>query len=518
VTISRNLSSLTGKASVLTLVLMTAGLLFAAPSLSMAQQITATTPPLTPEEQQEQNRLQNTIAATTRNLAQGQKEIDGVVYTPRWSNPVWVQPDSLSILFAYCLPGEFADSGQEILGGSELDVLESYSLAVTNDLTGWLIVVENEHQTNRLPATVGVICASDLNDAETRVLSPQEEIEINNIIQQFITIRTTQITNITQVINIINNVTTNGTGCQLEITTNEETYTSGQLVTITVTNDGNEALEFANSVLGLEIENLDTDEVFQPISLQVITTLEAGESETFGFTYEELVSEIGNGTIEARVGGDGCLASTTFTLRNETTQPLTVQAIWDSTNGNTAPATFRLEADVLSGGTPPYTFHWDFGDGQQETLEGSSGTRHTYENPGNYTATVTVTDATGQTASDSTTLIFVAPPSTNDTGGVTPEPLRAQVNLDSTDIPATYRFEADGDGGTPPYTYHWDFGDGQEANVQNTRHTYENPGTYTATVTVTDATGQTASDSTQVIVQPAPPTTGEPTANETGGQ
>jgi PKD repeat protein len=515
------LSSLTGKALVLTLVLMAAGLLFAAPSLAMAQQITATTaPPLTPEEQQEQNRLQNTMAATTRNLAQGQKEVNGVVYTPRWSNPVWVEANSLSILFVYCLPGEFADSGQEILGGSQLEVLESYSLAVTNDLTGWLIVVENEHQTNRLPATVGVICASDANAAETRVLSPQEETEINNIIQQFITIQTTQITNITQVINIINNVTTNGTSCQLEITTNEETYESGgDIVTINVTNDGNEALEFANSVLGLEIENLDTDEVFQPISLQVITTLEPGESETFGFTYEELVSEIGTGTIEARVGGDECLASTTFTLTDETTEPLTVHAIWDSTNGNTAPATFRLEADVLSGGTPPYTFHWDFGDGQQETLEGSSGTRHTYENPGNYTATVTVTDATGQTASDSTTLIFVAPPPTNDTGGVTPEPLRAQVNLDSTDIPATYRFEADGDGGTPPYTFHWDFGDGQEANVQNTRHTYESPGSYTATLTVTDATGQTASDSTQVIVQPAPPTTREPTTtNDTGGQ
>jgi hypothetical protein len=57
--------------------------LFAAPS-AMAQQITAaTTPPLTPEEQEQQNRLQNTIAATTRNLEQGQKEVNGVVYTPR---------------------------------------------------------------------------------------------------------------------------------------------------------------------------------------------------------------------------------------------------------------------------------------------------------------------------------------------------------------------------------------------------------------------------------------------------
>ena len=198
---------------------MIASILVAAPSSTMAQQQTTTTtaqpttiPPLTPEEQQQQDRLQNTIAATTRNLAQGQKEVDGVVYTPRWSSPVWVEPDSLSILFVYCLPGEFTDAGQEILGGSELEVLESYSLAVTNDLTVWLMVVENENQTNRVPAAVGVICASDLNDAETRVLSSQEQTEINNIFQQFITIRTTQITNITQVINIINNVTTNGTG------------------------------------------------------------------------------------------------------------------------------------------------------------------------------------------------------------------------------------------------------------------------------------------------------------------
>src|SRR5919112_4512816 len=203
-------SSLTGKVSVLTLLLMVAGF-FAAPS-AMAQQI-----PLTQEELDQQNRLQNEIANTTKNLENGQKQVNGVVYTPRWSNLVWVQPDSLSILFVYCLPGEFADSGQEILGGSELEVLESYSLAVTNGLTGWLMVVQNENQTNRLPAAVGVICASDLNDAETRVLISHEETEINNIIQQFITMQTTQITNITQVINIINNVTTNGTGCQLEI-------------------------------------------------------------------------------------------------------------------------------------------------------------------------------------------------------------------------------------------------------------------------------------------------------------
>src|SRR5918995_81112 len=204
-TISNKLSSsLIGKASVLTLLLMVAGF-FAAPS-AMAQQI-----PLTQEELDQQNRLQNEIANTTKNLENGQKQVNGVVYTPRWSNLVWVQPDSLSILFVYCLPGEFADSGQEILGGSELEVLESYALALTGDLMVWFSVVENEDENVRLPAAVGVICASDLNDAETRVLSPQEQQEINNIIQQFITIQNTQVTNIDQVITIINNVTTNGT-------------------------------------------------------------------------------------------------------------------------------------------------------------------------------------------------------------------------------------------------------------------------------------------------------------------
>src|SRR5215216_6521523 len=216
-------SSLKGKALVLSLsLMMVAGTLFAAPSLSMAQQTntgtaTVTTPPpLTPEEQRQQDRLQSIMAATTRNLIQGQKQIDGLVYTPRWSSPVWVEADSLSIVFVYCLPGEFADSGQHVLGGSELEVLESYSLAVTNDLTGWLIVVENENENARLPAAVGAICSSDANDPEARILSQQEQVEINNIIRQFITVRNTVINNVTQIINIINNVTrpppTNNTG------------------------------------------------------------------------------------------------------------------------------------------------------------------------------------------------------------------------------------------------------------------------------------------------------------------
>ena len=76
----------------------------------------------------------------------------------------------------------------------------------------WMAVIGNEDiQNRRFPAALGVICASDLNNPETRVLSAEEQQQINNINQQFVNIQNTQITDIDNVINVINNVTTNRT-------------------------------------------------------------------------------------------------------------------------------------------------------------------------------------------------------------------------------------------------------------------------------------------------------------------
>jgi hypothetical protein len=174
------------------------------PSSSSGTTLTtsSSTPPLTPQEQEQLNRLQNVIAATNLNLDETEKQIGGIVYTPRWSEPVWVEPDSSAVLVAYCLPGEFAESGQEILGGGvgfELEVLESYEVALPQNFMAWMMVIGNEDRQNRYPAAVGVICASDANDAETRVVSPEEQQQINNVVQQFSTT-----TSIDQVINIIN--------------------------------------------------------------------------------------------------------------------------------------------------------------------------------------------------------------------------------------------------------------------------------------------------------------------------
>ena len=43
--------------------------------------------------------------------------------------------------------------------------------------------------------------------------------------------------------------------------------------------------------------------------------------------------------------------------------------------------------------------------------------------------------------------------------------------------------------GDTPLTYAWDFGDGGTATTANASHTYTAPGTFTATLTVTDARG-----------------------------
>jgi PKD repeat protein len=104
---------------------------------------------------------------------------------------------------------------------------------------------------------------------------------------------------------------------------------------------------------------------------------------------------------------------------------------------------------------------------------------------------------------------------TNNTGGGggnATEPLTVQAIIDiDQDATPVVVFEASIDGGTPPYTCLWDLGDGTTSDECSTSHIYENPGTYTATINVTDSVGQTASDGIEgFLITPQP-------GNGTGG-
>ncbi len=64
----------------------------------------------------------------------------------------------------------------------------------------------------------------------------------------------------------------------------------------------------------------------------------------------------------------------------------------------------------------------------------------------------------------------------------------------------TIQFNGSAWGGVEPYTWYWTFGDGGTATEQNPQHAYTQEGTYEVTLTVTDATNQTAVDHTEAEI------------------
>ena len=193
------------------------------------------------------------------------------------------------------------------------------------------------------------------------------------------------------------------------------------------------------------------------------------------------------------------------------TDPLTVRAILaDIDQDATSTVVFETSID---GGTSPYTCEWDLGD---NTTSDICNVSYIYENPGEYIATVTVTDATNQTASDDTESFTITNTTGGGGGGNATDPLtvRAVIDIDQDATPVV-GFEADIEGGAPPYTCEWDLGDGTTSDECFPSRIYENPGEYIATVTVTDATGQTASDNIGPFTIFPPQATEEGTANTT---
>jgi PKD repeat protein len=143
----------------------------------------------------------------------------------------------------------------------------------------------------------------------------------------------------------------------------------------------------------------------------------------------------------------------------------------------------------------PLTFSWDFGDSGTST--GANPT-HFYATAGVYTATVTVTDISGATVTQSIT-INVFHDSDRPTARFTSSALNGFVGQ-----PLGFDATFSTDPLNNIVSYDWDFGDGSpHGSGQAISRTYTAEGTYTVTLTITDARGLTDTTALTMVVLPA---------------
>lgn len=159
-----------------------------------------------------------------------------------------------------------------------------------------------------------------------------------------------------------------------------------------------------------------------------------------------------------------------------------------------APATVWFEC-VVQGGTSPYNYTWDFGDSGQGF---GNFTNHTYLVSGDYLATVLIMDAAGSQASAGASVLIFAMISVQ----ATVSPTVVIVNEEAW-------FNCTVSGGLPPYSYHWDFGDGNTSEERNATHAYSAPGFYQVILNYSDSNDppyySSWTGSVQVIPPPVPP-------------
>jgi len=68
-------------------------------------------------------------------------------------------------------------------------------------------------------------------------------------------------------------------------------------------------------------------------------------------------------------------------------------------------------------------------------------------------------------------------------------------------IGESIQFTGSAENGTPPYSYHWDFGDGNSFDEQNPTHIYDTSGNFTVILSVTDGSNITIRDSTWAYIR-----------------
>jgi len=128
-----------------------------------------------------------------------------------------------------------------------------------------------------------------------------------------------------------------------------------------------------------------------------------------------------------------------------------------------------------SSGMEPYikSWQWDFGDGTFDTMQNPT---HLYPDTGTYQVVLHVIDSNG-CANENITPFFQK---------VNPLPsMNFNWNIDPAAVTDNLQFSATVDTSVGKVTsWHWNFGDGDTANIQNPTHQYKTVGQYSVTLSV----------------------------------
>ena len=133
------------------------------------------------------------------------------------------------------------------------------------------------------------------------------------------------------------------------------------------------------------------------------------------------------------------------------------------------------------------SYLWDFGDGNGSTIEHPS---HTYGQIGTYTVMLTVSNSAGSNSTSAQVTITDVPPLASFTSS-SPDELGQETTFSNTSTGTNL-------------SYLWDFGDGNGSTEPNPTHTYNQIGTYSVMLTVSNSAGSN-STSAQVTITDVPP-------------
>jgi PKD repeat protein len=160
------------------------------------------------------------------------------------------------------------------------------------------------------------------------------------------------------------------------------------------------------------------------------------------------------------------------------------QALIAAFDAKQSPGSLDVVFKDLSTGDPT-SWNWDFGDG---SLSADQTPTHTYDTPGDYTVTLTVSNDTSTAMTSQTVTVGeVSSPKANFTTAQTPGSLEIKFTDTST-------------GGPNKWT--WNFGDGKTGTKQNPRHTYAKAGQYSVKLTVSNAGGEDTHFETITVAKP----------------